>query len=95
MRLQQVLKVCIEGIRLPVSGNPLDSIVEGFVILDKGRRRRDMYPRPFGMSLNGIMGSRGWFDLLWTTLEGVRDKYYVFRAFHPAGPISESRRFLK
>jgi hypothetical protein len=96
MCLQQVQKVCIKGIRLAASGNPLDSIVEGVVILHKGRRRRDMHPRPFWMSLNGIPGSRGWFDLLWTTvLEGVRDKCYVFRAFHPSGPITESRRFLK
>ena len=65
MRLQQAQKVCIQGIRLAASGNPLDSIiVEGFVILDKGRKRRDMCPRPFWMPLYGITGSRGWFDLL-------------------------------
>ena len=95
MRLQQAQKVCIQGIRLAASGNPLDSIVEGFVILDKGRKRRDMRPRPFWMPLHGITGSRGWFDLLWGTLEGVRDKCYVFRAFHPAGPISKAVKFLK
>jgi hypothetical protein len=95
MRLQQEQKVCIQGIRLAASGNPLDSIVEGFVILDKGRKRRDMRPRPFWMPLYGITGSRGWFDLLWSTLEGVRDKCYVFRAFHPAGPISKAEKFLK
>jgi hypothetical protein len=47
------------------------------------------------MPLYGITGSRGWFDLLWSTLEGVRDKCYVFRAFHPAGPISKAEKFLK
>ena len=49
---------------------------------------------PFGC-LYGTTGSRGWFDLLWSTLEGVRDKCYVFRAFHPAGPIYKAERFLK
>jgi hypothetical protein len=34
----QAQKVRIQGIRLAVSGNPLDSIFEGFVILDKGRK---------------------------------------------------------
>ena len=58
MRLQQAQKVCIQGIRLAASGNPLDSIVEGFVILDKGRKRRDMRPRPFWMPLwyHGLTG---------------------------------------
>ena len=37
IRLKQAQKVCIKGIRITASGNPLVSIIEGFVILDKGR----------------------------------------------------------
>ena len=93
MRLKQAQKVCIKGIRITASGNPLDSIIEGFVILDKGRGRSAMSPRPFWMPLHGITGSRTWFDILWYTTEDVSDKCFVFRAFFPAGPSGMRKSF--
>ena len=95
MRLKQSQMVCIKGIRITASGNPLDSIIEGFVLLDKGRGRSAMRPRPFWMPLHGITGSRKWFDILWHTIEDVSDKCYVFRAFFPAGSIWDAKKFLK
>jgi hypothetical protein len=49
MCLKQSQRVCIKGIRIAASGNPLDSesIIEGFAILDKGRGRSDTRTRPF------------------------------------------------
>ena len=95
MRLKQAQRVCIKGIRLTASGNPLDSIVEGFVILDKGRGRVSIRPRPFWMTLHGITGSRVWFDILWDTIRDVIDKCYIFRAFSPSGSIWRAVKFLK
>ena len=95
MRLKQTQRVCIKGIRLAASGKPLDSIVEGFVILDKGRGRVSIRPRPFWMTLHGITGSRVWFDILWDTIRDVIDKCYIFRAFSPSGSIWRAVKFLK
>ena len=49
MRLKQAQRVCIKGIRIASSDNPLDSIIEGFVLLDKGRGRSVMRSHPFWM----------------------------------------------
>jgi hypothetical protein len=95
MRLKQAQRVCIKGIRITASDNPLDSIIEDFVFLDKGRGRSAMRSHPFWMPLHGLTGSRTWFDILWYTIEDVSDKCYVFRAFSPAGPIWDAKKFLK
>ena len=49
IRLKQTKRVCIKGIRIVASDNPLDSIIEGFVLLDKGRGRSVMRSHPFWM----------------------------------------------
>ena len=87
--------MCIKGIRIAASDDPWDSVVEGFVLLDKGRGRGSMRSRPFWMSLYGITGSWEWFDILWHTIRDVSDKCYVFRAFSPLGSIRRASKFLK
>jgi hypothetical protein len=66
MRLKQTQRVCIKGIRITPTGNPLDSelIIEGFALLDKGRGRTATRTRPFWMTLLSSTRDHGLPDMV-------------------------------
>jgi len=74
MRVEQAQNCWIAGTRD-------DEIIEGYVILDKNPRREAMQPRPFWLEMRGITGSSEWFEILWKTLQDVREQRFIFRAF--------------
>ena len=74
MRVEQAQNCWFDSVRD-------DEIVQGYVVLDKHPRRRSRQPRPFWVPVYGMTGSRKWLDTLWETLNGVRDKCFIFRAF--------------
>jgi len=74
MRVEQARSCWIDAIRD-------NEFTEGYVFLDKNPKRDKMQPRPWWAPLYGITGSKLYFETLTTSLEGVKDECYIFRAY--------------
>jgi hypothetical protein len=74
MRVQQAQSCYILGVRS-------DEIIDGAVILDKNPKRAHQKSRPFWGPVYGITRSRLWYDSLRTSLLGVEEGCFIFRAF--------------
>jgi hypothetical protein len=88
MRVEQAQSCWIDAIRD-------DEFIEGYVFLDKNPKRDKMQPRPWCAPLYGITGSKLYFETLMTSLEGVKDKCYIFRAYEsPDGSVKNATGLL-